>query len=63
MTGRIEQAQLRYNSLKECLIGKAPPVPVHQQCMRAAQFDDPGMDARRCAARYLRGDRVGQHDP
>jgi len=31
--------------------------------MRAAQFDDAGMDARRRAARCLRRGRVGQHDP
>src|SRR5215469_4231950 len=36
MTRRIEQAQLRYNSLKERFVGKAPSVPVHQECMRAA---------------------------
>src|SRR6516164_567982 len=36
MTRRIEQAQLRYDSLKERLVGKAFSVPVHQECMRAA---------------------------
>ena len=36
VTRRIEQAQLRYNSLKERLVGKAFSVPVHQECMRAA---------------------------
>src|SRR5215471_13244172 len=36
MTRRIEQAQLRYNSLKKRLVGKAFSVPVHQECMRAA---------------------------
>src|SRR6516225_7166538 len=36
MTCRIEHAQVRYNSLKERLVGKAFSVPVHQECMRAA---------------------------
>src|SRR6516164_6221171 len=36
ITCRIEQAQLRYNSLKERLVGKPFSMPVHQKCMRAA---------------------------
>src|SRR5580700_2575448 len=47
---RIEQTQLRYDTLKERLVGKAPPVSVHHKGMRAAQLDDSGMDAGRRAA-------------
>src|SRR5215469_16812549 len=60
---RIEQTELRHDTLKERLVGKTPPVSVHHKGMRAAQLDDPGMDAGRRAARRLRRYRVRQHDP
>jgi hypothetical protein len=55
---RVEPAKLRHDPLKEGFISKAQTMLVHQHGMRAAQLDDPGIDACRGRARRFRRNGV-----